>query len=74
MDWRNCLKAGIIQGNGLFEELPKMAIDKAKEIAPLARDRKLYAKQKEMLYGENSAINLQHGPAHMLKNSKDFEV
>ena len=68
------LKAGIIQGNGLFEELPKMAIDKAKEIAPLARDRKLYAKQKEMLYGENSAINLQHGPAHMLKNSKDFEV
>ena len=68
------LEAGIIQGNGLFEELPKMAIDKAKEIAPLARDRKLYAKQKEMLYGENSAINLQHGPAHMLKNSKDFEV
>ena len=37
------LEAGIIQGNGLFEELPKMAIDKAKEIAPLARDRKLYA-------------------------------
>ena len=68
------LEAGIIQGNGLFDELPKMAIDKAKEIAPLARDRKLYAKQKEMLYGENSAINLQHGPAHMLKNSKDFEV
>ena len=68
------LEAGIVQGNGLFEELPKMAIDKAKEIAPLARDRKLYAKQKEMLYGENSAINLQHGPAHMLKNSKDFEV
>ena len=28
----------------------------------------------QMLYGENSAINLQHGPAHMLKNSKDFEV
>ncbi|MDA9724435.1 enoyl-CoA hydratase-related protein [Gammaproteobacteria bacterium] len=68
------LKAGIVQGNGLFEELPKMAIDRAKEIAPLASDRKLYAKQKEMLYGENSAINLQHGPAHMLKNSKDFEV
>ena len=28
--------------------------------------------QKEMLYGENAAINLNHGPAYMLKNSKDF--
>jgi hypothetical protein len=27
-----------------------------------------------MLYGENAAINLAHGPAHMLKNSKYFEV
>jgi len=26
-----------------------------------------------MLYGENAAINLSHGPAHMLKNSKDFK-
>jgi len=26
-----------------------------------------------MLYGENAAINLNHGPAHMLKNSKEFE-
>ena len=36
-------------------------------------DRKNYGAQKEMLYGENAAINLEHGPAHMLKNSKEFE-
>ena len=50
------------------------AIKKAEELAPLAKDRKHYAAQKEMLYGENAAINLNHGPAHMLKNSKEFEV
>ena len=66
--------AGIVQGKGSFEELPEIAIKKAEELAPLAKDRKHYATQKEMLYGENAAINLNHGPAHMLKNSKEFEV
>ena len=66
--------AGIVQGKGSFEELPDIAIKKAEELAPLAKDRKHYAAQKEMLYGENAAINLNHGPAHMLKNSKEFEV
>ena len=47
---------------------------KAKELAPLANNRKNFGHQKEMLYGENAAINLSHGPAFMLKNSKDFEV
>ncbi len=66
--------AGIVQGKGSLEELPKLAFEKAKELAPLAINRKHYASQKEMLYGENAAINLCHGPAHMLKNSKEFEV
>ena len=66
--------AGIVQGKGSFEELPEIAIKRAEELAPLAKDRKLFAAQKEMLYGENAAINLNHGPAHMLKNSKEFEL
>ena len=36
-------------------------------------DRKNFGHQKEMLFGENAAINLNHGPAHMLKNSEDFK-
>ena len=57
-----------------MDSLPNIAFEKALELAPLARDRKLYGAQKETLYGENAAINLNHGPAHMLKNSKDFEI
>ena len=70
----NALKAGIIQGVCSYEELPKVTLKKAEELAPLANNRKNFGLQKEMLYGENAAINLNHGPAHMLKNSKDFEI
>ena len=66
-------EAGIIQGVSSLDDLPNIAFEKASELAPLAKNRDLYASQKEMLYGENAAINLNHGPAHMLKNSKDFE-
>ena len=65
--------AGIVQEVGLFEEVHELALKKAEELAPLANDRKNYGNQKEMLYGENAAINLNHGPAYMLKNSKNFE-
>jgi enoyl-CoA hydratase/carnithine racemase len=70
----DALKAGIIQGVSSVEELPEAAQRKAEELAPLANNRKNFGHQKEMLYGENAAINLAHGPAHMLKNSKYFEV
>ena len=70
----NALEAGIIQGVCSYEELPEVTLKKAEELAPLANNRKNFGLQKEMLYGENAAINLNHGPAHMLKNSKDFEI
>ncbi len=66
-------EAGIVQGIGSFEGLPEIALKKAEELAPLANNRKNYGTQKEMLYGENAAINLEHGPAYMLKNSREFE-
>jgi len=66
--------AGIVQEKGSLEELSEMATKKAEELASLAKDRKLFAAQKEKLYGENAAININHGPAYMLKNSKDFKV
>jgi enoyl-CoA hydratase/carnithine racemase len=69
----DALNAGIIQGVSSLDELPEVAQSKAKELAPLANNRKNFGHQKEMLYGENAAINLSHGPAHMLKNSKDFK-
>ena len=69
----DALNAGIIQGVSSLDELPEVAQSKAEELAPLANNRKNFGHQKEMLYGENAAINLSHGPAHMLKNSKDFK-
>ena len=68
------LEAGIVQSVESIDDLTEIAIAKAEELAPLATDRKNFGYQKEMLYGENAAINLNHGPAHMLKNSKEFEV
>ena len=70
----DALKAGIVQKVSSFEELSDVALIKAKELAPLANNRKNFGHQKEMLYGENAAINLTHGPAYMLKNSTNFEV
>ena len=68
----DALNAGIIQGVSSLEGLPEVVKNKAEELAPLANNRKNFGHQKEMLFGENAAINLAHGPAHMLKNSKDF--
>ena len=65
----DALNAGIVQAVGSIDELQEMALRKAEELAPLAADRKNFGAHKEMLYGENAAINLNHGPAHMLKNS-----
>ncbi len=65
--------AGIVQKLSSLEELPELARKKAEELAPLANNRKNFGRQKEMLFGENAAINSNHGPAYMLKNSKDFK-
>ena len=53
----DALKAGIIQGVCSYEELPNVTQKKAEELAPLANNRKNFGYQKEMLYGENAAIN-----------------
>ncbi len=68
------LEAGIVQSTSSIDNLAEVSILKAEELAPLATDRENFGTQKEMLYGENAAINLNHGPAHMLKNSKEFDT
>jgi len=67
------LEAGIIQGTSTMEELSELAKKKAQELASLASNRKNFGTQKEILFGKNAAINLQHGPAYMLKNSQEFK-
>ena len=66
------LDAGIVQETVAIDKLVFAAERKAEELAPLASNRVNFRAQKESLYGENAAINLEHGPAHMLKNSEQF--
>ena len=68
------LEAGIVQETAQMDKLMEVAQVKAEELAPLATDRTNFGAQKEKLYGENSAINLVHGPAYMLKNAEQFEL
>ena len=66
------LESGIVQETMAVDELTVAAIKKAEELASLANNRTNFRAQKEALYGENAAINLEHGPAYMLKNSELF--
>ena len=55
-----------------MDELLAAAQAKAQELAPLAANRENYGGQKETLYGENAAINGEHGPAYMLRNPGQY--
>jgi len=64
--------AGFVEEALDLDQLLDRAMERAAELAPLAANRENMAWQKEALYGENSALDGPHGPAHMLKNSADF--
>ncbi len=68
----DALDAGIIQEVSEIDKLMEVAHSKARQLAPLATDRTNFGAQKEKLYGKNAAINLEHGPAYMLKNAERF--
>lgn len=64
----DALEAGIVQGIADSDGLMDLALTRAKELAPLAANRKNYGGQKEAIYGENAAISGAHGAAYMLRN------
>ena len=64
--------AGFVEEAVDLEMLLDRAKERAAELAPLATNRANYKWQKEALYGEGAALDGEHGPAHMLRNSADF--
>ena len=74
LDWVIESDTGIVQETAQIDKLMEVAQVKAEELAPLATDRTNFGAQKEKLYGENSPINLVHGPAYMLKNAEQFDL
>ncbi len=64
--------AGFVEAAVPLESLTDAVMERAASLAPLAANRENYGWQKQALYGENAAINNNHGAAHMLLNAKDF--
>ena len=68
----DALAAGIVQQTASAEKLGEVALQRAKELAPLGANRKNYGGQKERIFGEHAAINYPHGAAYMLRNLADY--
>jgi Delta3-Delta2-enoyl-CoA isomerase len=66
--------AGIVQHLADVDEVLPVAITRARQLAPLARNRAVFQGQKERIYGERAALNHEHGPAYMLRNPASFGV
>lgn len=64
--------AGFVESAVDLDALTEAAVERAAGLAPLASDRSRYGWQKEVVYGQNSILNADHGAAHILKNSRDF--
>lgn len=60
--------AGFIDAAVPADEVLPAAIEHARRLAPLARNRAVFAWMKEHVYGEENAINRVEGPAHLLRN------
>jgi enoyl-CoA hydratase/carnithine racemase len=63
------LDAGIVAQVAGLDDLSKVTLQRAQDLAPLGANRALYGGQKERLFGDNAAINSPHGAAHLLKNA-----
>lgn len=66
------LAAGVVQHTASAEDLLDVARQRAAELAPLAANRENFRRQKENMFGENSALDGPHGPAYMLRNPTQF--
>ncbi|MEM9743383.1 MAG: enoyl-CoA hydratase-related protein [Pseudomonadota bacterium] len=66
------LTAGIVEQIEEPDTLLPAALERAAALAPLGGNRELYRQQKELLYGEDAAINQRHGAAYMLRNLSEF--
>jgi enoyl-CoA hydratase/carnithine racemase len=64
--------AGIVQQVASAADLLGVALQRANELAPLAANREVFGRQKQLLFGENAVLNGPHGAAYMLEHSADY--
>lgn len=65
----DALAAGVVQGTASFDDLGNRALERARQLAPLARNRDAVRTMKERLYGENAVLNSPHGAAWLLQHA-----
>ena len=66
--------AGFVEETLELNDLLPRAIERAAELAPLAANRTNYGWQKQLVYGENAALNQPHGAGYMLQHSGEFPL
>jgi len=59
--------AGFVQDTAPADGVLPMALEKARQLAPLGTNRKIYAQSKERIFGETPSINDRSGAAHLLR-------
>lgn len=59
--------AGFVQDVASEDGLFQMAMERARQLAPLGGNRALYAESKERIFGETPSINDRSGAAHLLR-------
>ena len=63
---------GIVQELADQSTVTEKAIQRAQSLAHLAERRETFGWMKEQIWGEDAAINGPHGPAHMLRNMREY--
>jgi enoyl-CoA hydratase/carnithine racemase len=70
----DAVAAGIVQHAVDADAVLATALERARQLAPLGRDRALFQGQKERIHGERSALDGTPGAAHMLRHPERFGV
>jgi enoyl-CoA hydratase/carnithine racemase len=65
---------GIVQHTADADAVLTTAVERARQLIPLARNRAVFQGQKERIYGTAAALNHSDGAAHMLRNPGDYGV
>ena len=68
----DALAAGMVQALAEAEDLLELAIERAASLAHLAANREVFGWMKEAIFGENSALQGDHGAAYLLRNQYKY--
>ncbi|MBT3533226.1 MAG: enoyl-CoA hydratase [Rhodospirillaceae bacterium] len=63
--------AGFVNAVATQDELLPLAMDRARQLAPLGANRELFSQSKERIFGDSPSINDGNGAAYLLRHMAD---